>query len=153
MQWWWCSGCRCLVLLCPRGDGPHKAVVKCRGNPAGTLQATLNPAISKTGVKMTLDECQSVFTLIRTDTTHDLSQKAEKVCQDVTSGWVHICPRFRQPEIWTARNNVSMKPFFLDVKCITPTAVGRRTDHDLDHRHNVCQISHATVPVFTSQRI
>ena len=29
---------------------------------------------------MTLDECQSVFTLIRTDTTHDLSQKAEKVC-------------------------------------------------------------------------
>ena len=66
--------------MCPRGDGPHKAVVKCRGNPAGTLQAVLNPAVSKTGVKMTLDERQSVFTLIRTDTTHDLSQKAEKVC-------------------------------------------------------------------------
>ena len=70
----------CFGWCCPRGDGPHKAVVKCRGNPAGTLQAALNPAISKTGVKMTLDECQSVFTLIRTDTTHDLSQKAEKVC-------------------------------------------------------------------------
>ena len=67
--------------VCPRGDGPHKAVVKCRGNPAGTLQAVRNPAISKTGVKMTLDERQSVFTLIRTDTTHDLSQKAEKVCK------------------------------------------------------------------------
>ena len=66
--------------MCPRGDGPHKAVVKCRGNPAGTLQAARNPAIAKTGVKMTLDERQSVFTLIRTDTTHDLSQKAEKVC-------------------------------------------------------------------------
>lgn len=39
-----------------------------------------DPAVAKTGVKMTLDECQSVFTLIRTDTTHDLSQKAEKVC-------------------------------------------------------------------------
>ena len=62
-------------LVCPRGDGPHKAVVKCRGNPAGTLQAALNPAISKTGVKMTLDERQSVFTLIRTDTTHDLYTK------------------------------------------------------------------------------
>ena len=68
-----------VVVGCPRGDGLHKAVVKCRGNPAGTLQAVLNPAITKTGVKMTLDERQSVFTLIRTDTTHDLSQKAEKV--------------------------------------------------------------------------
>ena len=65
----------CFGWCCPRGDGPHKAVVKCRGNPAGTLQAALNPAISKTGVKMTLDECQSVFTLIRTDTTHDLSYR------------------------------------------------------------------------------
>ncbi len=69
-----------VVGCCPRGDGPHKAEVECQGNPAGTLQAVLNPAITKTGVKMTLDERQSVFTLIRTDTTHDLSQKAEKVC-------------------------------------------------------------------------
>ena len=82
--WVACAVCCC----CPRGDGPHKAVVKCRGNPAGTLQAVLNPAITKTGVKMTLDERQSVFTLIRTDTTHDLSQKAEKVCSTTPCGAV-----------------------------------------------------------------
>ena len=73
----------CVVVgCCPRGDGPHKAVVQDRGNPAGTLQAVLSPASTKTGVKMTLVERQSVFTLIRTDTTHDLSQKAEKVCRE-----------------------------------------------------------------------
>ena len=43
------------------------------------VASNADPAVTKTGVKMTLDECQSVFTLIRTDTTHDLSQKAEKV--------------------------------------------------------------------------
>ena len=78
-----------LGLCCPRGDRPHKAVVECRGNRAGTLQAALNQAISKTGLKMTLDECQPVFTLIRTDTTHDLSQKAEKVCFWWYS-WCHL---------------------------------------------------------------
>lgn len=74
-----CNTGRFAYVLCPRGDGPHEAVVECRGNPAGTLQAALNPAVAKAGVKMTPDGHQSVLTLIRTSATRDRSQKAEKV--------------------------------------------------------------------------
>ena len=64
MKWLGCVG------MSPRGDGAKEIQPDAASNA--------DPAVAKTGVKMTLDECQSVFTLIRTDTTHDLSQKAER---------------------------------------------------------------------------
>lgn len=101
--------CVCgLLSCCSQGERrPRKAVVKCQGNLAGTLQAVLCPAVAKTGVKMTLDECQSVFTLIRTDTTHDLSQKAEKVCLinksrtliPTSYSLLYICPLVRAAQV------------------------------------------------------
>ena len=93
-----------LGWCCPRGDGPRKAVVKYRGNPAGTLQAARNPAIAETGVKMTLDECRSVFTLIRTATTHDLNQRPRRYDLGSTRGVTLYILEYCQPDVWSAQN-------------------------------------------------
>ena len=118
---------------CPRGDGPHMAVVICRGNPAGTLQAARNPAIAKTSVKMTLDECQSVFTQIRTDTTHDLSHRPRRYAFDRTRGVNIYILESCQPHVWSAQNTFYNRcHVFYAVMCnimknISPSCRGTRS--------------------------